>query len=84
MTTKKFAQVGIDSPLRRLFDYRIPDAMPELKPGYRVIIPFGKRSLLGIVVKLIDTPSIDTSRLKIIQATLDDCAIFDAESFSLL
>ena len=84
MTTKKFAQVGIDSPLRRLFDYRIPDSMPELQAGCRVIIPFGKRSLLGIVVKLVDTPSIDASRLKTIKATLDDCAIFDAESFSLI
>jgi primosomal protein N' (replication factor Y) len=84
MTVKKFAQVGIDSPLRRLFDYRIPDSMTRLQPGCRVIIPFGKRSLMGIVVKLIDTPSIDASRLKTIQATPDDNAIFDAESFSLI
>ena len=84
MTIKKFAQVGIDSPLRRLFDYRIPDSITQLQPGCRVVIPFGKRSLLGIVVKLIDTPSIDASRLKTIQANLDDNAIFDAESFSLI
>tara|TARA_R110002049_G_scaffold252264_1_gene427238 strand:- start:373367 stop:375568 length:2202 start_codon:yes stop_codon:yes gene_type:complete len=84
MTAKKFAQVGIDSPLRRLFDYRVPDTMAALQPGCRVIIPFGRRSILGIVVKLIDTPSIETSRLKTIQATLDDRAIFDAESFSLI
>jgi primosomal protein N' (replication factor Y) (superfamily II helicase) len=84
MTVKKFAQVGIDSPLRRLFDYRIPDSITKLQPGSRVVIPFGKRSLVGIVVKLIDTPSIEASRLKSIQSTLDDAAIFDAESFSLI
>jgi primosomal protein N' (replication factor Y) len=84
MTVKKFAQVGIDSPLRRLFDYRIPNSMTQLQPGCRVVIPFGKRSLMGIVVRLIDTPSIDASRLKTIQSTLDDDAIFDAESFSLI
>ncbi|MFK7794956.1 MAG: primosomal protein N' [Gammaproteobacteria bacterium] len=84
MTTKKFAQVGIDSPLRRLFDYRIPDSMPELQPGCRVVIPFGKRSLLGIVVNLIDTPSIDPSRLKTIRSAPDEKAIFDAESFALI
>jgi primosomal protein N' (replication factor Y) len=84
MTVKKFAQIGIDSPLRRLFDYRIPDSMIQLRPGCRVVVPFGKRSLVGIVVKLIDTPSIDASRLKTIQTALDDDAIFDAESFSLI
>ncbi len=84
MTLKKFAQVGIDSPLRRLFDYRVPDTITELQPGSRVIIPFGKHTLVGIVIKLIDTPSIDANRLKTIQATLDDYAIFDTESFSLI
>ncbi len=84
MTSKKFAQVGIDSPLRRVFDYRIPDSMTQLQPGYRVLIPFGKRSIMGIVVKLIEAPSIDASRVKSIQSTLDDCPIFDPESFSLI
>lgn len=84
MTSKKFAQVGIDSPLRRVFDYRIPDSLAQLQPGYRVLIPFGKRTLTGIVIKLIESPSIDPERVKHIQASLDDYAIFDAESFSLI
>ncbi|MDW3095792.1 MAG: primosomal protein N' [Gammaproteobacteria bacterium] len=84
MTINKFAQVGIDTPLRRLFDYRIPDSISELHVGCRVLIPFGKRSVVGIVVKLIDTPSIEASRLKNIQEKLDVDAIFNAESLALI
>ncbi len=84
MTANRFAQVGIDTPLRRLFDYRIPDSISELPVGCRVLIPFGKRSVVGIVVKLIDTPSIASSRLKNIQDRLDDDAIFNNESLSLI
>lgn len=84
MTVKRFAQIGIDTPLRRLFDYRIPNSMPDLKPGCRVRIPFGKRTLLGIVVRLVNKSSIDPSRLKDIQETLDAIPLFDFESFSLI
>ena len=84
MTINRFAQIGIDTPLRRLFDYRIPDSISEINVGCRVLIPFGKRSVVGIVVKLIDKPSIEVSRLKNIQEKLDINPIFNTESLSLI
>ncbi len=85
MTTKKFAQVGIDTPLRRLFDYRIPASLlGSINPGCRVIIPFGKRTRMGIVVSTSVNSEFDNSRIKEISQLLDSTPIFDKESFSLI
>ena len=85
MTTKRFAQIGIDSPLRRLFDYRIPQSLDiEIAPGHRVLVPFGKRTTIGIVVSVSSESMIDESRLKNIKGVLDKKPIFDSESFSLV
>lgn len=84
MTKKKFAQVGIDTPLRRLFDYRIPTHLPDLQPGERVQVPFGRRSCVGIVIQLLVSTSVEDQKLKSIQARLDDQTVFDRESFNLI
>ena len=84
MTINKFAQVGTDSPLRKLFDYRIPSSIANLQPGSRVLVPFGQRTIVGIVIRIVRQSNIDPSRLKDIQQILDIPPIFDAESFSLI
>ncbi len=39
----RFAEVALDTPLRRTFDYRLPDALlGRVAPGMRVRVPFGK------------------------------------------
>ena len=48
--TAPFCKVAIDTPLRRLFDYRVPDA--ALSPGMRVRVPFGRQHVTGVVVAL--------------------------------
>ncbi|UXY17054.1 primosomal protein N' [Chitiniphilus purpureus] len=47
--SERFATVALDVPLARLFDYRLP---PGLAPmvGQRIVVPFGKQVLSGIVV----------------------------------
>jgi len=84
MTQKKFVQVAIDTPLRKVFDYRIPTHIQEVKIGQRVLVPFAKRKVVGIVVDLIQQSSIDPKRIKSIHSMLDNRTIFDHESFTLL
>ena len=47
-----FVQVAIPSPLRALFDYLPPDGCSQelIEKGTRVLIPFGRRQVTGIVV----------------------------------
>ena len=84
MTQKKFAQVGIDSPLRTIFDYRIPNNLTKIEVGYRVAVPFGQREVVGIVVGISNQSAIENKRLKNIHALLDDYAIFDKNSFAII
>ncbi|WP_148861699.1 primosomal protein N' [Marinobacter fonticola] len=44
------ARIALSRPLRRLFDYQIPPGV-ELEPGQRVRVPFGRQSLVGLVVE---------------------------------
>lgn len=54
-----YAEVALPVPLRRTFAYSVPEALQEtLAPGFRVVAPFGKRALVGVVVSLSDkTPA---------------------------
>ena len=49
----RYAEVAIPIPLRRVFTYRIPDAMlGSVGPGAVVQVPFGRRNATGFVVGL--------------------------------
>ncbi|WP_286801072.1 hypothetical protein, partial [Marinobacter sp. UBA2498] len=45
------ARIALNRPLRRLFDYIIPEGL-ELTPGQRVRIPFGRQQATGLVVQV--------------------------------
>lgn len=84
MTSKKFAQVAIDSPLRQSFDYQIPHELNHLEIGCRVVVPFGQRKVVGIIVRIMRESSFDLKRIKNIHSALDAYPIFDQESYKLL
>ncbi len=75
MSRKQFAiyRVAVPSPLYSHFDYLPPagDAVP-LDPGVRVRVPFGRRSMVGIVLGTADRASVAHDKLKRIEAVLDD------------
>src|SRR5450631_4165140 len=83
-------QIALDTPLRRVFDYRPPadhigsggDGPPRL--GVRVRVPFGRRQLLGILVGIISEPAIASPKLKTALEILDEQPIFDPATFDLL
>jgi primosomal protein N' (replication factor Y) (superfamily II helicase) len=52
-----FCNVALPVPLRNTFTYSVPEELrPRLQPGSRVLVPFRKKSLVGVVVELADTP----------------------------
>ena len=78
-------RVAIPSPLRRLFDY-LPAVHSEqsLLPGTRVLVPFGKRELVGIVVECVTGSVIESGRLKAIKTILDEESLFSPALFKTL
>ena len=56
-----FCNVALPVPLRNTFTYAIPEALrTQVQPGSRVLVPFRKKSLVGVVVDLADTPPAET------------------------
>ena len=82
-------QVALDTPLRRVFDYRAPDGVPGAAavaptPGVRVEVPFGRRRLIGILVDVVSESAVPADRLRRAHAILDTDPVFDAVTFGLL
>ncbi|CAM3389506.1 primosomal protein N' [Bordetella sputigena] len=68
-----WVRVALDVPLQGPFDYSHSVA---LDPGTRVIVPFGRRRLVGVVTESPDQPSIDTAYIKPVERVLDDLPPF--------
>jgi len=62
-------QVALDVPIDGVFDYR---SDVPVTPGLRVIVPFGRRQLIGVVVACPDQPSLPPESIKPIERVLDD------------
>ena len=57
-----FCNVALPVPLRTTFTYAIPEALRlGLQPGCRVLVPFRKKSLIGVVVELAVSPPAGTN-----------------------
>lgn len=67
--------VALPVPVPRLFDYLLPEAAVELRPGLRVTVPFGNRSLVGLVVAAPRPQPPDGRTYKRIIEVLDRAAI---------
>jgi primosomal protein N' (replication factor Y) len=78
--------VAIDTPLRRVFDYRAPsDISPEaIQPGQRVWVPFGRRRVVGVIVELRTSSEVPETKLRAATELIDDTPTFDREMLSLL
>lgn len=76
------ARIAINRPIRRLFDYRLPDSL-SLQPGQRVRIPFGRQSAIGIVTDT-GTPPPANLTLKPVSEALEPWPALPEETLSLL
>ncbi len=82
VTRPSTARIALNRPLRRLFDYRIPETM-TVSPGQRVKVPFGRQTLTGLVVETGVTPP-DGITLKPILEVLEPWLALPAATFQLL
>ena len=71
----RFAEVAVDAPTgpSRTFSYSIPDSWP-LATGQLVRVPFGPRTIQGVVFELTDTPRVEGTR-EIADSLLDDSVV---------
>jgi primosomal protein N' (replication factor Y) len=65
------ARVALNVPLAKLFDYALPQNM-QAQVGDRVVVPFGARQQLGVIVETDAASELPASRMKAIAAVRDD------------
>ncbi len=59
MMIPKFAEVALDIPLFNTFTYSLPeDIQLSAEPGMRIVVPFGKRTVTGIIAGLSESTSL--------------------------
>lgn len=79
----QIAHVALAVPLDSLFDYRIPDGVRVVE-GVRVKVPFGTRTLIGIVKQIDTQTEFSDSQLKDIIQVLDEAPIWSESLQRLL
>lgn len=70
MMDSQTVRVALPVPLPRLFDYLVPESIDALSAGDRVLVPFGSRELVGIVVQPDARSSLPRDALKSVGALL--------------
>jgi primosomal protein N' (replication factor Y) len=66
----KVLRIALDVPLATLFDY-LPAAEVDAQPGDRVVVPFGSRSRVGVVVESGAGSAIAAEKLKPVTRVLE-------------
>jgi primosomal protein N' (replication factor Y) len=76
-------RVALPVPLPALFDY-LPPAAGEADVGARVLVPFGRQRMVGVVVAIDAEAAVESRRLKQALRLLDDEALLDPELMQTL
>jgi len=76
------AEVVFNLPVEKSFHYLIPEkSQLTLKPGMRVLAPFGRRERMGFVIRLVKSSPI--KELKSIRRVVDPVPVIDDERWQL-
>lgn len=81
-------EIALATPLRRRFDYFAPISLDDataacIPVGVRVEVPFGRQTLIGILVGIKRESSFAPSKLKAVNRILDNTPCFDPSVLSL-
>ncbi len=75
--------MAVPSPLYGVFDYRWKQHLPII-PGSRVLVPFGRRSVTGVVVDEIEQSSVPESKLRAVHKVFDTEPVLPPDIMNLL
>lgn len=74
----------LDVPIADAFDYELTEPhWPLVQVGSWVVVPWGKRRLVGIVMALTDQPAFDPDKVRCVERVLTDAPLMPASWFEL-
>jgi len=77
-------KVAIPAPLRTTFDYLPPANQAQIAIGSRVLVSFGRRQSVGVVLGYAKDSDIAPAKLKRVKAVLDSQALLPPDLLALL
>lgn len=80
----KIVEIALPTPLRRTFDYLVPTNVDCPQRGNRVLVPFGRRKMIGVVMEQVDESLIAPARLKFVLQVLDSAPAIEEPLLDLL
>lgn len=84
--TEPLLRVAVPGPLRRAFDYLPPKGLQveNLPAGIRVLVPFGRQQLVGVLLGVVKTTDISPDKLKRVKKLIDQQPVLPAALVKLL
>ncbi len=76
-------RVALDVPLATLFDYAIANDTTTA-PGQRVLVSFGRRQVVGVVMECVADSALTLERIKQVTQALDEAPLLPEELLALL
>jgi primosomal protein N' (replication factor Y) len=76
-------RVALDVPLSTLFDYFV-SVDTQLDIGQRVLVPFGRKQVLGVAMEWVQNSTLAANRIKAVAQVLDDVPPLPQELLTLL
>jgi primosomal protein N' (replication factor Y) len=76
-------RVALDLPLSTLFDYGLAEGI-SVEPGQRVVVPFGRKQVVGVVMECGVNSDLAAGRIKQVLQVLDEIPPLPAELIRLL
>jgi primosomal protein N' (replication factor Y) len=77
-------RVALDVPLPTLFDYLLLEETMDVEVGDRVVVPFGARERIGVVVERAAQSELPAERLKAVAAVRRDAPRLPADWLALI
>jgi len=77
-------KVAINVPLSRQFDYLPAKGASAANPGCRVLVPFGRRRQVGVVLSHASETDVPATKIRHCVATLDESPLFSDDDLWLL
>jgi len=83
---KTILRIAVPSPLYHSFDYLPPAGTDPgtLQPGVRVRVPFGRRSVVGVLLEVASSPAVEQQKLKRAQQVLDRSALLNDDVLAMV
>jgi primosomal protein N' (replication factor Y) len=83
---KTILRIAVPSPLYRSFDYLPPAGTSPgtLQPGVRVRVPFGRRTLIGVLLEICTEPAVERQKLRRVQQVLDSSALLNDDVLAMV